>query len=348
MKELIDKLYETENLSADELLTLLNGIDTESKAYLHQKADEKRKSIYGNKVYMRGLIEFTNYCKNDCNYCGIRRSNKNADRYRLTEDQILECCEVGYELGYRTFVLQGGEDPFYKDEDIVSIVKRIKTEYPDTAVTLSIGEKSYESYKKFYDAGADRYLLRHETNSRELYESLHPDMLYDERIRCLNDLKKIGFQVGAGFMVGLPNQTNEDFVKDLTFLKQLSPHMVGIGPFIPHKDTPMKDDHAGDVETTCILLSIVRLLLPKALLPATTALGSISKKGREEGLKAGANIVMPNLSPTNVRDKYLLYDGKICTGDEAAHCRNCIESRIKSVGYEVDMSKGDHADLHVQ
>ena len=342
--ELIDKLYTTENLSGDELLRLLNEIDTTSKAYLHQKADEKRKSLYGNKVYMRGLIEFTNYCKNDCNYCGIRRSNKLADRYRLTEDQIIECCQVGYELGYRTFVLQGGEDAYYTDERLVQLFRRIKTEYPDTAITLSIGEKSYESYKKYFEAGVDRYLLRHETNSRELYEALHPDMLYDERIRCLNDLKSIGFQVGAGFMVGLPNQKNEDYVKDLIFLKNLQPHMVGIGPFIPHKDTPMKDDTQGDVETTCILLSLVRLLLPKVLLPATTALGSISTKGREEGLKAGANVVMPNLSPTNVRDKYLLYDGKICTGDEAAHCRHCIEGRIESVGYEVDMAVGDHID----
>jgi len=219
--ELIDILYTTENLSGDDLLRLLNEIDSSSKAYLHQKADEKRKSIYGNKVYMRGLIEFTNYCKNDCNYCGIRRSNKLADRYRLTEEQIIECCQVGYDLGYRTFVLQGGEDAYYTDERLVQLFQRIKSEYPDTAITLSIGEKPYESYQKYFDAGVDRYLLRHETNSRELYEALHPDMLYDERIRCLNDLKSIGFQVGAGFMVGLPNQKNEDYVKDLIFLKNL-------------------------------------------------------------------------------------------------------------------------------
>ncbi len=290
---------------------------------------------------MRGLIEFTNYCKNDCNYCGIRRSNKNADRYRLTEDQIIECCQVGFDLGYRTFVIQGGEDSTYKDDDLVRLIQRIKSEFPECALTLSIGEKPYESYQKYYDAGADRYLLRHETNTKELYEELHPDMSYEERIKCLKDLKEIGFQVGAGFMVGLPNQTNEDFVNDLMFLKELQPHMVGIGPFIPHQDTPMKDAGTGDLETTCKLLSIVRLLLPKVLLPATTALGSISPLGREQGLKAGANVVMPNLSPTNVRDKYLLYDGKICTGDEAAHCRGCIERRINNAGYSVDMSRGD-------
>lgn len=342
MKRYIDQLFETGDLSNEELLLLLNEMDSETTAYLHEKADAKRQQIYKNDVYMRGLIEFTNYCANDCLYCGIRRSNGLADRYRLTEDEVLACCEMGYELGYRTFVLQGGEDPYYTDEKLTSMIRRIKDNYPDCAITLSIGEKPYESYAKYKEAGVDRYLLRHETNSRELYEALHPDMSFDERIRCLNDLKTIGFQVGAGFMVGLPNQTNEDFVKDLRFLKTLEPHMVGIGPFIPHKDTPLKDEEQGTLETTCILLSMVRLLLPEVLLPATTALGSISPSGREKGLKAGANVVMPNLSPTNVRDKYLLYDGKICTGDEAAHCRGCIERRINSAGYEVNMGRGDH------
>jgi len=344
MKKRIDLLYETENLTNEELLKLLNGLEEESVQYLHEKADEKRRSVYQNKVYMRGLIEFTNYCKNDCRYCGIRRSNKNADRYRLNKEQILKCCEVGYQLGYRTFVLQGGEDPYYTDERMVDLIETIKKTYSDCALTLSIGEKTYDSYLSFYHAGADRYLLRHETNSRQLYEELHPDMSYDERIRCLMDLKNIGFQVGAGFMVGLPNQTNADFVNDLRFLKELQPHMVGIGPFIPQQDTPLRDEAQGDLETTCILLSVIRLLLPKVLLPATTALGSISPLGREKGLKAGANVVMPNLSPTDVRDKYLLYDGKICTGDEAAHCRGCIERRISSAGFSVDMGRGDHVD----
>lgn len=344
MKDIIDKLYQNNNLERHELLQLLDSMNEENFTYLQEKAHETRMANYGNKVYMRGLIEFTNYCARDCMYCGIRRSNKSAERYRLSKEQILECCQVGYELGYRSYVLQGGEDPYFNDERMIDIIKTIRSSYPDCAITLSIGEKSYDSYKKFFEAGADRYLLRHETNSRHLYEALHPDMSYDERIRCLKDLKAIGFQVGAGFMVGLPGQTNEDFVNDLTFLKELDPHMVGIGPFISQKDTPLSNEESGTAEKTVILLAIIRLLLPKVLLPATTALGSINKKGREMGLKAGANVVMPNLSPTNVRDKYLLYDGKICTGDEAAHCRKCIEGRIKSVGFEVDMSRGDHID----
>lgn len=344
MKQLIDKLFLEENLSDAELMELLGGLDETSTAYLHVKADEKRKSIYDNKVFMRGLIEFTNFCKNDCNYCGIRKSNKDVDRYRLDKDIILECCQVGYDLGYRTFVLQGGEDPKYKTGDICDIVSSVKEKFPECAITLSFGEHPYEVFEQFKNAGADRYLLRHETNTRSLYESLHPDMDYDERIRCLKDIKKVGFQVGAGFMVGLPGQTDQDYVNDLRFLKELQPHMVGIGPFIPHKDTPLKNAEQGDLEMTCILLSIVRLLLPKVLLPATTALGSISPLGREQGLKAGANVVMPNLSPTNVRDKYLLYDGKICTGDEAAHCRGCIERRIESAGFKIDMGRGDHID----
>ena len=350
MKKLIDQLFQNETLNREELKRLLDSLhplQVEREAdllYLYQKADEKRNAIYGKRVFMRGLIEFSSFCKNDCNYCGIRRSNKAAERYRLSEEQILECCKLGYELGYRTFVLQGGEDPYFTDERIVALIRKIKESYPDCAITLSIGEKSYESYKKFYDAGVDRYLLRHETNSRALYEALHPDMEYDERLRCLRDLKEIGFQIGAGFMVGLPNQSHDDLVNDLIYLKELEPHMVGIGPFIPHKDTPLHAESAGDKDLTCILLAMVRLLLPKALIPATTALGSIDSKGREQGIKAGANVVMPNLSPTDVRAKYLLYDGKICLGDEAAECRLCIEGRIQSAGYEVDMGRGDHLD----
>lgn len=345
IREYIDQLYETNNLGEKELLYLIDNISEKDVDYLQEKAIATREKFYGNKVYMRGLIEFTNYCVRDCTYCGIRKSNDNAERYRLSEEQIMQCCDLGYELGYRTFVLQGGEDEYFDDDKIVALIRSIKEKYPDTAITLSIGEKSYESYKKYFDAGADRYLLRHETNSQELYEKLHPKMSYKNRIRCLEDLKKIGFQVGAGFMVGLPGQKNEDFVKDLMFLKRLQPEMVGIGPFMPQKDTPLRDEKAGSPEKTCILLSIIRLLLPEVLMPATTALGSVDKKGREMGLKAGANVVMPNLSPTNVREKYSLYDGKICTGDEAAHCRNCIEGRINSVGFQVDMGRGDHISI---
>ncbi|GKX31971.1 [FeFe] hydrogenase H-cluster radical SAM maturase HydE [Vallitalea longa] len=345
MKKLIDELKDSNNLSPDKLLLLLNNMDNENKQYLHTKADETRLHIYGDKVYMRGLIEFTNFCKNNCKYCGIRKGNRQAQRYRLSKEEIIGCCAEGYRLGYRTFVLQGGEDNFYTDERIMDIVSTIKSSFDDVAVTLSIGEKTYETYKKYFDAGADRYLLRHETNSRELYDRLHPNMSYDNRIRCLYDLKDIGYQIGAGFMVGLPGQTNEDFVKDLVFLKELQPHMVGIGPFMPQSDTPLANEKAGTADKTCILLSLIRLILPEVLLPATTALGSIDPKGREQGLKAGANVVMPNLSPIGVREKYSLYDGKICTGDEAAQCRHCIENRIKSAGYQVDMSKGDHISL---
>lgn len=340
--ELIDKLNAQNDLSDQDLLYILDHLDAESKDYLVQKSHDTRMGTYDNKVYMRGLIEFTNYCKNGCVYCGIRAQNKNVDRYRLTLEQILQCCQVGHDLGYRTFVLQGGEDPHYDDDKMVDIILAIKRDFPDCALTLSLGEKEYGSYERYYKAGADRYLLRHETNSRELYESLHPKMSFDHRIQCLDDLKKIGFQIGAGFMVGIPKQTNEDLVKDLRFLKNLNPHMTGLGPFIPHQDTDLKDEPAGTMEKTTTMLALVRLLLPDVLLPATTALGSINPKGREQGLKAGANVVMPNLSPTNVRELYSLYDGKICTGDEAAHCRKCIEGRINSAGFEVDMGRGDH------
>ncbi|MFU0825600.1 [FeFe] hydrogenase H-cluster radical SAM maturase HydE [Clostridium sp.] len=342
MKKLIDKLYKQNNLNREELLNLLESMNKEDVDYLISKSHETRMKHYGNKVYPRGLIEFTNYCKNNCVYCGIRGLNKNADRYRLSLEEILSACEEGNRLGYKTFVLQGGEDTFFTDDKIVEIIKEIKNRFPDTAVTLSIGEKSYESYKRYYDAGADRYLLRHETATKELYEKLHPGMSFENRRRCLRDLKDIGYQVGAGFMVGLPGQSNEDYVNDLLFLKKLEPEMVGIGPFIPQKDTPLANESRGTVETTVIMLAIVRLLLPEVLLPATTALGTIDPLGREKGLKAGANVVMPNLSPTEVRKKYALYDGKICTGDEAAECRMCIEGRIKRAGFALEMSRGDN------
>lgn len=342
MKVIIDKLFEKSNLERNELLLLLNNLDDESEKYLLQKSHEIRMRHYDNKVFMRGLIEFTNYCKRNCLYCGIRSSNKLAERYRLSTEEILSACESGYRLGYRTFVLQGGEDEYFTDDRIVELVSKIKERFSECAVTLSIGEKNYESYKKYYDAGADRYLMRHETASKELYERLHPKASFENRIQCLWDLKDIGYQVGSGFMVGLPGQNNQDYVNDLLFLKKLNPHMVGIGPFIPHKDTPLSKEKGGTLKQTVLMVALTRLLLPDALIPATTALGSINPKGREEGIKAGANVVMPNLSPTSVRRKYSLYDGKICTGDEAAECRMCIEGRIKSVGFTLDMGRGDN------
>ena len=307
-----------------------------------QEAVRLRKKYYGDKVYTRGLIEFTNYCKNNCFYCGIRRGNQNALRYRLTEEEILECCENGYQLNYRTFVLQGGEDPYYTDQRMVHIIRSIKERHPDCALTLSIGEKSYESYKKYREAGADRYLLRHETADEEHYRSLHPEeMSLSHRKQCLYDLKKLGYQVGAGFMVGSPGQTMASLAEDMLFLQKLQPEMVGIGPFIPHHDSPFASEPAGSVDLTLYLLSLIRILLPKTLLPATTALGTLDPCGREKGLKAGANVVMPNLSPLRNRKQYELYDNKICTGEEAAECRDCLGRRVASAGYCLVSERGD-------
>lgn len=341
-KELIDKLEREHVLTVSEYSQLIKTFDNELSGYLFEKARNIRHRIYGHDVFVRGLIEFTNYCKNDCYYCGIRRSNKNADRYRLDKNSILECCKQGYELGFRTFVLQGGEDPYFTDDRIVEIVRSIKQDYPDCAVTLSIGERSKESYKAFFNAGADRYLLRHETANDSHYRKLHPDELSPQnRKQCLYDLKEIGYQVGCGFMVGSPFQTAEDLAQDLIFIKQLKPHMVGIGPFIAHCDTPFRAEKNGTLELTLFMLGLVRLTLPEVLLPSTTALGTIHPRGREKGILAGANVVMPNLSPVSVRKKYMLYDNKICTGDEAAECKNCLSLRMNSIGYKTVVDRGD-------
>lgn len=342
-KEIIDRLQKEEDIDLASLKILLAMTDEESISYLGQKARETAQSIYGNQVYIRGLIEFTNYCKNDCYYCGIRRSNGKAERYRLTGEQILSCCENGYGLGFRTFVLQGGEDGYFTDEKICGLVSDIKVRYPDCAVTLSIGERSKKSYQAYFDAGADRYLLRHETADETHYQKLHPpELTLSNRKRCLHDLKEIGFQTGCGFMVGSPYQTIETIYEDLMFIKELRPEMVGIGPFIPQKDTPFGEKTAGTLDMTLRLLSIIRLLHKGVLLPATTALGTIHPKGRERGILAGANVVMPNLSPVSVREKYKLYDNKICTGDEAAECRYCMEKRMESIGYRVAVARGDY------
>ena len=342
MFEWIDKLEETGELTEEEFVLLLKGRTKKLEEYAAKKARTIADSIYGKDIYIRGLIEFTNYCKNDCYYCGIQRSNKNALRYRLTEEEILQCCAEGYQLGFRTFVLQGGEDPYYTDERVVELVKKIKKEYPDCALTLSIGEKPYESYEKFYKAGADRYLLRHETADLEHYGKLHPEeMSQKNRMECLRNLKQIGFQTGCGFMVGSPFQTVESIAKDFVFIHQLKPNMVGIGPFIPHKDTRFAKEQEGTLEDTLFYLSLIRIMEKNVLLPATTALATIHPRGRELGILAGANVVMPNLSPKSVREKYALYDGKVCTGEEAAECRGCLEKRVESVGYHIVVSKGD-------
>ena len=309
---------------------------------LTQEAVRIRKKHYGDKVYIRGLIEFTNYCRNDCGYCGIRRGNLHARRYRLTKEEILECCARGYELGFRTFVLQGGEDRWFTDERMADIIRSIRASYPDCAITLSIGERSYESYRLLKEAGADRYLLRHETADEEHYGKLHPsEMSLAVRKMCLYDLKFLGYQVGAGFMVGSPGQTADGLAKDLLFLKELRPHMVGIGPFVPHHDTRFAQEKAGSVELTLFLLSVIRILLPKVLLPATTALGTMDPQGREKGLQAGANVVMPNLSPQKNRKQYELYDNKICTGEEAAECLECLARRVEQAGYHLCSGRGD-------
>lgn len=309
---------------------------------LADEAVRLRQEIYGTDVYVRGLIEFTNICKNDCLYCGIRRSNRNVERYRLTKEEILSCCENGYELGYRTFVLQGGEDGYYTDERLTDIVSTIRGTWPDCAITLSVGERSYESYRMLKEAGADRYLLRHETADPEHYRMLHPATLsHANRMRCLRDLRSLGYQVGAGFMVGSPYQTTEHLAEDLVFLQEFRPEMVGVGPFIPHHDTQFADCPAGSVKLTLFLLSVIRIMLPNVLLPATTALGTMDPLGREKGMLAGANVVMPNLSPVKNRKQYELYDNKICTGEEAAECRGCLAHRMHTVGYRLVSDRGD-------
>lgn len=314
------------------------------EAYLYAAAREVRARHYGREVYLRGLIEFTNHCRNDCRYCGIRRSNRNLERYRLTDEEIVQCCEQGYLLGFRTFVLQGGEDLHYADSEICEIVRRVRAEFPDCAVTLSIGEKERGAYEQYFAAGAERYLLRQETSNPEHYRYLHPaELTIENRKRCLRDLKEIGYQVGCGIMVGSPGQTWDHVIEDLFYMRDFQPQMVGIGPFISHKDTPFRDEKSGTLEDTLHLLGVIRLMLPEVLLPATTALGTIHPLGRELGMLAGANVVMPNLSPQGVRDKYMLYDGKICTGDEAAECRRCMEARIGRTGYQVVTSRGDCA-----
>lgn len=345
IKSTLNKVKQSRNISLEQLKLLLEINDDEGVRFMREEAVKVCQKTYGKQVFIRGLIEFTNFCKNDCYYCGIRRNNSHADRYRLTKEQMLDCCANGYELGFRTFVLQGGEDGYFTDDKICDLVSAIKEKYPDCAVTLSIGEKSKESYKRYFDAGADRYLLRHETADEAHYKKLHPEeMSLAHRKQCLWDLKEIGYQVGCGFMVGSPGQTVETLYEDLQFIRELQPHMVGIGPFISQKDTPFADKASGTMEQTLKLLAIIRLIQPHVLLPATTALGTIHPKGRELGILSGANVVMPNLSPVNVREKYKLYDNKICTGDEAAECRYCMENRMKSIGYEVVVSRGDYIE----
>lgn len=346
MKSLIDRLEAERSLALSEYQHLIDRRTEESAEYLRQKAETARRAVYGNAVYVRALIEISSYCKNDCLYCGLRRSNRCAERYRLTKEEILECCAEGYELGFRTFVMQGGEDMYFTDERVEDIVREIKRLYPDCAVTLSLGERSRESYERLHAAGADRYLLRHETADAAHYAMLHPqEMKYVGRMECLKNLKEIGFQTGCGIMVSSPFQTTAYLAQDMKFIEEFRPEMCGVGPFIPHHATPFRDEKAGTVELTCFLLSIIRLIHPTVLLPATTALGTIDPVGREKGILAGANVVMPNLSPSSVRKKYELYNGKLSGGAESAQNLMELRERMERIGYEVVMDRGDAKDF---
>ena len=342
MKHLIDRLAAERNLNDEELLALIPMVDREADRYLARRAAAVRDRVYGKEVFIRGLIEFTNYCRNDCNYCGIRRSNRNCSRYRLTQEQILGCCEAGYDLGFRTFVLQGGEDPWFTRERITELVRAIKGKFPDCALTLSVGEKDRETYQEWFDAGADRYLLRHETADPDHYGLLHPkELSLENRMRCLRDLKDIGYQTGCGFMVGSPGQTPQMILRDLRFIQEFRPQMVGIGPFIPHKDTMYRDENAGSAALTLRLLAILRLMLPDVLLPATTALGTVLGDGRQQGMLHGCNVVMPNLSPEDVRQKYALYDNKLSFGAEAAESVQLLKASMAAIGHQVVTDRGD-------
>ena len=359
-KKIIDKIDKKEKISYKDALTLLSSFEydndlnkkklgkkekieiKELKKYLREKAREKADKVFGKYIFMRGLIEFTNYCKNDCIYCGIRKSNKNVERYRLNKKEILECCKIGYEIGFRTFVLQGGEDNFFNIERMSNIARAIKKEFPDCALTLSIGEKEEEYYKELKNNGANRFLLRHETADSEHYSKLHPKyMSLENRKECLRFLKKLGFQTGTGMMIGSPFQKLENIAGDLVFMQEIKPEMIGIGPFLPHKDTPFANEKIGELELTLILISILRLIFPLSLIPATTALGTIKEGGRELGILHGANVVMPNLSPMNVRKKYLLYNNKISTGTESAEGVELLRESIDKIGYVLTGARGD-------
>ena len=339
----VKALEEGKRLTRSQWKTLVSDPDGEDAEILAQKARRIREERYGRAVFIRGLIEFTDYCRNDCYYCGIRKSNGRAARYRLTREEILECCRQGYALGFRTFVLQGGEDPFFTDERMAELISAIKGEFRDCALTLSFGEREEESYRAFRKAGADRYLLRHETANACHYARLHPpEQTLASRMECLRSLKEIGYQTGCGFMVGSPGQTVETLLDDLAFTAALNPEMVGLGPFIPHADTPFAAQPPGTVEQTLKLLSIVRLMLPRVLLPATTALATLDPMGCEKGMLAGANVVMPNLTPPGAREKYLLYDGKAVSGSEDADALEDLRARMRAIGYQIVTDRGDY------
>ena len=343
MTTLVDKLYQEHSLNTKEYRSLLLCEDTEINDYLQQKAQQTTIARFGNEVFIRGLIEISNRCRNNCLYCGIRKSNTMVSRYALSLETILSCCREGYDLGFRTFVLQGGEDASQTDDWVTKTVANIRREFPDCAITLSLGEKSKEAYQRFFDVGANRYLLRHETFNEVHYQSLHPsEMNRTYRLQCLQWLKDIGYQTGTGIMVGSPGQTIDHLMEDLLYIERFQPQMIGIGPFIPHTNTPFANEPAGSIELTLKLLSIFRLMLPSALIPATTALASLSPDGRERGILAGANVVMPNLSPSSVREKYSLYNHKAAFGSEAAEGLKLLKKQLNEIGYTISNERGDY------
>ena len=335
-KARIDLLNAEKRLGRADWTVLLATWDGSDRAYAAGIARELATARFGHGVFVRGIVEFSNVCRNDCLYCGIRKSNRNVERYRLTEAEILDCAEAGYEYGFRTFVLQSGEDATYPPRRLAALVRELKTRHGDCAVTLSVGELEHDEYQMLFDAGADRYLLRHETADPEHYRMLHPGNLsWEHRMKCLRDLKEIGFQTGCGFMVGSPGQTPETLAKDMEFITEFRPAMIGIGPFIPHCDTPFAGHPAGRVDETLFLLSLCRILHPDVLLPATTALGSLDPTGREKGILAGANVIMPNLTPNAYREDYLIYPDKACVNDKPEQCRSCLDLRMKAIHHEV-------------
>lgn len=341
-RKIIDKLNRTHSLELAEWEQIISSYTKEDSEYAMKEASQIAIREYGKKIYFRGIIEFSNFCKCDCYYCGIRKSNQNCQRYRLTREDILECCQEGYENGFRTFVLQGGEDGWFTDERMCEIVHQIKMRYPDCAVTLSLGERSFESYKVLKEAGADRYLLRHETIDDVHFGELHPKkQKLETRIQCLRDLKELGYQTGCGIMVGTPNQTPAVIAKDMKFMEEFQPAMIGMGPFLPHKNTPLKDADKGSAEMTLFLLALCRIMLPRVLLPATTALGTVEADGRKQGVLAGCNVIMPNLSPLSVRKKYMLYDEKAGTDISAAEGIAILKKQMEEIGYEAAVDRGD-------
>jgi len=341
--QIIDELNKNKTLDIETWQYLISNYTTDDYEYASALAREIAKEKFSNKLYLRGIIEFTNICKNDCLYCGIRRSNCVSQRYRLDKTQILECCELGYELGYRTFVLQGGEDAYYTDDILCDIIKNIKTSFPDCAITMSVGERSYASYKNMFDAGADRYLLRHETAESSHYSKLHPEnMKLETRMECLRNLKEIGYQTGCGMMIGSPHQTQYELSCDMKFISEFKPHMIGMGPFIPHKDTPFKNEKTGSAELTLFLLSLCRIMLPAVLLPATTALGTVDGDGQKKGVLSGCNVVMPNLSPLSVRKKYMLYNNKLGSEFDAYQSLELLKNKVSEIGYEIVCDRGDY------